>query len=149
MSAVGPHRRGRGARGDLPLNVEINVTSLVDVAFTLLVVFIITAPILQGGIQVSVPKADVQMLDAEAHPFFITITADGRVFMEDTQVKDVSEFERSFPQLAAAGRFKRVYIRGDSLAPYGPVLKVMATVSRAGVDWAVVGEPYAVPRGGR
>ncbi|MFQ5537032.1 MAG: ExbD/TolR family protein [Gemmatimonadota bacterium] len=131
----------RSQRGDLPLNADINVTSLVDVAFTLLVIFIITAPILQGGIEVSVPKAQVQALTAEDKPFFITVMPDGRIFIEETEVTP-AEFEESFPQLAAAGNLERVYIRGDSLAPYGPVLKVMATVARAGVDWAVVGEPY-------
>ena len=55
-------RRQRGATtGDeLSVKAEINVTSLVDVAFTLLVIFIITAPILQGGVEVAVPRADVR-----------------------------------------------------------------------------------------
>ena len=51
MASLGSGRRGGGrGRADLPLNANINVTSLVDVAFTLLVIFIITAPILQGGV---------------------------------------------------------------------------------------------------
>ena len=64
---IGTSRRSRN-RGDLPLNAEINVTSLVDVAFTLLIIFIITAPILQGGIDVAVPQADVQPLTAQDDP---------------------------------------------------------------------------------
>lgn len=134
---------GRGRRrGDLPVNADINVTSLVDVAFTLLVIFIITAPILQGGIEVSVPKADVTALTAEDHPFFVTVTRDGTVYIEESATT-AEDFEASFPQLAAAGSLERVYIRGDSLADWGPVLKVMATVAKSGVDWSVVGEPYA------
>ena len=67
MSSMGRQRGGgvRKSRVDLPLNAEINVTSLVDVAFTLLIIFIITAPILQGGIEVAVPRADVQALSAQ------------------------------------------------------------------------------------
>jgi len=134
-------RMRRGGGRDLEINADINVTSLVDVAFTLLVIFIITAPILQGGIEVSVPKADVTALTAEDHPFFVTVDRDGRVFIENTETT-AAEFETSFPQMAAAGKLERVYIRGDSLADWGPVLKVMATVAKSGVGWSVVGEPY-------
>jgi biopolymer transport protein ExbD len=81
-----PRGRRSGGRGDLPINADINVTSLVDVAFTLLVIFIITAPILQGGIEVSIPRADVQPITSQENPFFITVMRDGRVFMEETEV---------------------------------------------------------------
>jgi biopolymer transport protein TolR len=137
-------RRGSGRRSDLPINADINVTSLVDVAFTLLVIFIITAPILQGGIEVSIPRADVQALTAQDAPFFITVMADGTIFMEETQVS-LEEMETSLPQLLAAGDIERVYIRGDSLAAYGPMLKTMATALNSGVPWSLVAEPY---RGG-
>ena len=140
MSAVGTRRRQR-SRGDLPLNADINVTSLVDVAFTLLIIFIITAPILQGGIEVAVPRAEVQPLTAEDDPFFVTVTREGQIYLEETQLTP-SEFEESFPQLAVAGALERVYIRGDSLSEWGPVLKVIATVARSGVSFSVVGEPY-------
>ncbi|GMV05449.1 MAG: hypothetical protein AMXMBFR53_17270 [Gemmatimonadota bacterium] len=131
--------RRRGNRGDLPLNAEINVTSLVDVAFTLLVIFIITAPILQGGIEVDVPKADVQPLTARDKPFFVTVARDGRVYIEETETT-VEEFESGFNQLA--GNVEHVYLRADSLADYGPVLKVIATLARSEKKWSLVGEPY-------
>jgi len=141
VSAFGGRKRGNG-RSDLPLNAEINVTSLVDVAFTLLVIFIITAPILQGGINVSVPKADVQPITASnKKPFFVTVNRQGQVFIEDTKTT-VTEFQKSFPQLAEAGKLERVYLRADSLASYGPVLKVMATIAKSGVEWSMVAEPY-------
>lgn len=134
-------RRGGRTRADLPLNADINVTSLVDVAFTLLIIFIITAPILQGGIEVSVPRADVTPLTADEAPLIITVMRDGAIFLEDAEVT-LDELESGLPQLLAAGGIEKVYIRGDSLAPYGPVLKVMATAVNAGVSWAVVAEPY-------
>lgn len=136
-------RRGRAGigRSDLPVNAEINVTSLVDVAFTLLVIFMITAPILQGGIEVSIPRADVQPLTSEGDPFFITVMADGRVFMEESLVT-IDELEAGLPQLLAGGTVDRIFIRADSMAPYGPVLKTMATAVNSGVDWSVVAEPY-------
>jgi biopolymer transport protein ExbD/biopolymer transport protein TolR len=133
---------GNGRRGDLPLNADINVTSLVDVAFTLLVIFIITAPILQGGIEVAVPKAEVQPLTARDKPFYVTIDRGGQVYIEDKPTT-VREFEQSFSQLAHAGNLEHVYLRADSLAMYGPVLKVIATLAQSGVKWSLVGEPYA------
>ncbi len=140
MSALGTRRR-RGNRSDLPLNAEINVTSLVDVAFTLLIIFIITAPIMQGGIEVAVPRAQVQPLTAQDDPFYVTVTREGQIYLEDRPMTP-QEFEDAFPQMAAAVRLERVYIRGDSLANWGPVLKVIATVARSGVNFSVVGEPY-------
>jgi biopolymer transport protein TolR len=128
-------------RADLPMNAEINVTSLVDVAFTLLVIFIITAPILQGGIEVSIPRADVQAVTSDESPFFITVTSDGRIYMEESEVT-IEQLESGLPQLLAAGGVERVYIRADSLAPYGPVLRTMATAVNSGVNWSVVAEPY-------
>jgi biopolymer transport protein TolR len=142
MSSLGSHRRGGGrSRADLPLNAEINVTSLVDVAFTLLVIFIITAPILQGGIEVAIPRADVQPLTSQDSPFFVTIDRDGQIFMEETLVT-LSELEAGLPQLLAGGTVERVFIRADSLASWGPVLKTMAIAVNSGVNWSVVGEPY-------
>ena len=145
MASIGTSRRGLHSRSDLPMNAEINVTSLVDVAFTLLVIFIITAPILQGGIEVAIPRADVRPLTAQDEPFFISVRQDGSILMEETPVT-LEQLEGSLPQLLGAGSVERVFIRADSLAPYGPVLRVMATTLNSGVPWSLVAEPYS---GGR
>lgn len=144
MASIGTSRRGLHSRSDLPLNAEINVTSLVDVAFTLLVIFIITAPILQGGIEVAIPRADVRALTAQDDPFFISVMRDGSILMEETPVT-LQELEEGLPQLLAAGTVERVFIRADSLAPYGPVLRTMATTLNSGVPWSLVAEPYREP----
>ena len=134
-------RRTRRVRGDLPQSVEINVTSLVDLAFTLLVIFMITAPMMQCGIEVDIPKADVQNLTSEDEPLFITVMRDGQVFLEETPVT-LDELAAGLPQLLGPGNVERVYVRGDSLAPFGPVLRVMATTVNSGVPWSLVAEPY-------
>ena len=140
MASLGSGRRGgRKGRNDLPLNADINVTSLVDVAFTLLVIFIITAPILQGGIEVAIPQADVQPLTSQDEPFFVTITAENEIFMENTLVT-AEEFETSLAQMVSNG-VERIYIRADSVANWGPVMRAMATTQNSGVAWSVVGEP--------
>ena len=61
--------------------------------------------------------------------------------MEETEVT-LEELEAGLPQLMATGNVQRIYIRGDSLAPYGPVLRVMATSVNSGVNWSVVAEHY-------
>lgn len=127
------------------MNAEINVTSLVDVAFTLLVIFMITMPILQGGIEVDVPKAEVRALTSEETPFFISIMRDGRIFMEDAEVT-IDELESSLQRILEAGEIERIFIRGDSLASWGPVLKTMAITVNSGATWSVVAEPWVEGR---
>jgi biopolymer transport protein TolR len=141
MASIGTSRRGPHSRSGLAMNADINVTSLVDVAFTLLVIFIITAPILQGGIEVAIPRADVRPLTAQEAPFFITVMRDGSILMEETPVT-LQELENGLPQLLGAGSVERVFIRADSLAPYGVPLKVMAAALNSGVPWSLVAEPY-------
>jgi len=128
--------RGRGR--DLQPVAEINVTSMVDVAFTLLIIFIITAPILQGGIEVAVPETEVSALTAEDNTLIITVDRDGMVYMGETPM-DRTEFAQSFGQIMSAGAVDEVWIKGDSLATWGAGVDVISTVARSGIDFAVVG----------
>lgn len=124
------------------MKADINVTSLVDVAFTLLVIFIITMPILQGGVEVAVPRADVQALTSADRAFFVTIERDGTIYMAETQVSR-EDFVSSFSQLLRAGGTEIVYIRGDSLAVYADVLAVIATVAQTeGIRMGLIAEPW-------
>ena len=133
-------RRRRLRGDDLLIRADINVTSLVDVAFVLLVIFIITAPILQGGVEVNLPSAEVPPLTAEDLPFMVTLRPDGTVFIEETPLT-LTQFEESFPEMARAGTFERVYIRGDSLASVGALMRVIATVYGTGKPFALVADP--------
>jgi biopolymer transport protein ExbD len=134
-------RRRRDGRGDLPQDVNINVTSLVDLAFTLLVIFMITAPMMQGGIEVDIPRADVQSLTSADEPLFITIMRGGEIFLEETPVT-ADEVDAGLPQLLSPGNVERVYVRADSLAPYGVVLRVIAAIKNSAADMSLVAEPY-------
>jgi biopolymer transport protein TolR len=131
-------RQRRRLRGDdLPVRAEINVTSLVDIAFVLLIIFVITAPILTGGVEVNLPRGDVQPLETDTEPIFVTVRPDGTVFMEATAMT-MQEFKEGFPQLAAAGTFERVYIRGDSLSRYGAIMSVVMTIASTGKQFSFV-----------
>ena len=126
------------------MNAEINVTSLIDVAFTLLVIFIITAPIMQGGIEVRLPQAQVQPLEPAESPFVLNILDDGTIVIGEETIISPEEFPEVFPQLFAAAEPSQVFIRGDSLAIYARIIDVMATVAsvtqEAGVPWRLIAQ---------
>ena len=72
-------RRSRGER--TPLNAEINVVSLIDVMMLLMIIFMITAPMMQGGVDISLPKAEAKPLEANSG-MAVTITRDGTIYVE-------------------------------------------------------------------
>ena len=124
------------SRRGLPLKADINVTSLVDVAFTLLVIFIITAPIMQGGVEVAVPRADVAPLDADQDPVIVSIMADGSTFIGDQEVTG-ADFETLLQRIVEARGARTVFVKGDSVAAYGQVARAIAAVQ--GLDDVSIG----------
>src|SRR5687767_16022168 len=87
-------------RGDLQLNAEINVTSLVDVMLVLLIVFMITAPLMQGGVDVELPRAEARPL-APKEGLVVTVDRAGRVFIDPTSVS-YDDFRVTFASPVAA-----------------------------------------------
>ena len=136
----------RARRQDLPIKADINVTSLVDVAFTLLVIFIITAPMLQGGVEIRVPEADVAPINSQTEPIIVTVQEDGRVFLAETEVPG-ADLATALPQMLRAAGARTVYIRGDARADYEDVLGIIATVSHVeGITFSLVAEPVTRER---
>ncbi len=129
----------RSKARDLELMADINVTSLVDVAFTLLIIFIITAPILQGGIEVEVPEAEVSALSAEDNTLIVSVDREGTVYLAETPVNR-TDFAQSFSQLVSGGRIEKVWIQADSLAAWGIGVEIMGTVKDSGLPFAVVAQ---------
>ena len=130
-------RRDRG-RARLPVRAEINVTSLVDVAFTLLVIFIITAPVLQGGVDVNLPRGEVGAIEASDELIIVSVLADGSVFLGDTPVQ-AEDVEGILGQMLRANPQDWVYLRGDSAALYGQVFRILSTVaSQEGVGISLI-----------
>ena len=113
-------RRRRGER--TPLNAEINVVSLIDVMMLLMVIFMITAPIMQGGVDVALPRADARPLEAKSG-LVVTVNRAGQIFVDDTQLS-LSEFRTSFATLAKDRSRQGVYLRADERVPYGTVIGV-------------------------
>ena len=137
----------RRSRAPFEVNAEINVTSLVDVAFTLLVIFIITAPVMQGGVEVKIPKAETESISSP-EGVVVTITRDGRIFIGDAQA-EWPEFRQALTDVVTTRQASNVYLRADEQVPYGEVLRVLGAMKAldiAGVG--LVAEPEAVEAGG-
>jgi biopolymer transport protein ExbD/biopolymer transport protein TolR len=122
---------GFGRRRRLLPTADINVTSLVDVAFVLLIIFMITAPMMQGGVAVELPKAEGRPL-APKEGVIITVDRTGRIYVDQTRVT-YDEFRAAFRALVAKRGTSNVYLRGDRRVPYGEVVRVMAAMIAAGV----------------
>ena len=124
MNLPNQQRRGRNPH---QVRAEINVTSLVDVAFTLLVIFIITAPVLQGGIEVNLPRGDVGYIEASDRILTVTIDANSAIYIGTTPLPR-DEAQTTLRQLIRAGGVEAVHVKGDSLALYGPVVSMISVV---------------------
>jgi biopolymer transport protein ExbD/biopolymer transport protein TolR len=122
---------GFGRRRRLLPTADINVTSLVDVAFVLLIIFMITAPMMQGGVAVELPKAQGRPL-APKEGIVVTVDRNGRIYVDQTRVS-YDEFRAAFRALVAKRGTSNVYLRGDRRVPYGEVVRVMAAMIAAGV----------------
>jgi biopolymer transport protein TolR len=132
-------RRRRG-RDRLVLNAEINVVSLIDVMMLLMIIFMITAPMMQGGVDISLPKAQARPLESKSG-LTVTVDRSGTIFVDDARLTE-SQFAASFKALAQRRGSGGVYLRADDHVPYGSVVRVLAIMRASGVgDIGLVAEP--------
>ncbi|NJD06600.1 MAG: protein TolR, partial [Methylococcaceae bacterium] len=127
---------GRGGRRK-PM-AEINVVPYIDVSLVLLIIFMITAPLLQTGVDVDLPQAEAKTIDPkEEPPVVVSINAEGRLFVDtgshaDQEVDDAALSTKVME--AVTGKPGRsVLIRGDAKVEYGRVVTVMAALKQAGI----------------
>ena len=124
----------------MQLNAEINVVSLIDVMMLLMVIFMITAPIMQGGVDVTLPKAEARPLEPKSG-LVVTVDRAGRIHVEDAALS-FAEFRASFKALAAERGRNGIYLRADQGVPYGSVVQVLAVMRASGIsDVGLVAEP--------
>ena len=112
---------------------EINVTPLVDVMLVLLIIFMVTAPMLQTGVDVDLPEAKAQTIPDDEGKLILTVTKDKRMFLGKMQIPfdDVEKILRGNAKLNAD---HELYLHADKALLYGDVVKIMAAVKQAGVD---------------
>jgi biopolymer transport protein ExbD len=133
----------RRRRDPLALNAEINVVSLIDVMMLLMVIFMLTAPMMQGGVDVALPQAAARPLEPKGG-VTVSVAADGQVFVDDAPVSEGDVAARV--TAAAAARPGGVYLRADRGVDYGRVVRVLAAVRAGGVtDVGLVAEPDGGP----
>ncbi len=122
---------GGGSNGRLMS--DINVTPLVDVMLVLLIIFMVTAPMMMQGVDVSLPEATAEPLESEKEHLIITIDKENQVFISDFQV--TVEFLGEKLKKILEGRSDReVYLKADKDISYGTVVRVMAEIKGAGVE---------------
>lgn len=122
----------RAHRTRAHLNADINVTSLVDVAFILLIIFMIAAPMMQGGVEVRLPAAESRPLQTN-EGMVVTVDRRGRVHVDETSFA-YADFRSGFRALVARRRPSGIYLRADRGVPYGDVVRVLAVIRTSGVE---------------
>jgi biopolymer transport protein TolR len=112
---------------------QINVTPLVDVMLVLLVIFMVTAPIIQQGVQVNLPQAKAGAIAGTEEMLVVTISKNGKVYLNDNvmSLPELGEKLRAIRKLQAD---KQVYLRADQDVRYGLVIKTIAEIKQAGIE---------------
>jgi biopolymer transport protein TolR len=120
----------RPAGPNRPLS-EINVTPFVDVMLVLLIIFMVTAPMMQQGIDVDLPETTTQPLRMRDEPLILTVKKDGKTFLARQEVPGEA-LEAKIRAILDASDREELYLRADKEAPYGFVAKAMGAARRAG-----------------
>lgn len=125
--AFGSQGEGSGAIAD------INVTPLVDVMLVLLVIFMVTAPILQQGVPIDLPKVAAGPLSGEEEQLVVNVAKSGEVYLNDTPYA-LPQLTEKLRAIATARPDRTIYVRADQAVPYGDVMRAMAAVRDAGMQ---------------
>lgn len=107
------------------------MTPMVDAMMVILIIFMLTAPMMQGGIEVQLPRAQARQVDVESG-IVITITIEGRIFVNELEV-GLDEIEQTLSRIKKYGRERPVFVKADKDLSYGLVLEVIAYVKKAGI----------------
>ena len=142
-----PMRYSRNNRNnESKLVSEINVTPLVDVILVLLIIFMVTAPMLQMGIDVNLPRVKSKSIDVGEEKLILTINNKKEIFINKYKAS-IDNLKPKLESIFASRIDREIFMRADEKVPYGFVVKVMSEVRKAGVDkLGLITEP---PREGK
>ena len=112
---------------------DINVTPLVDVMLVLLIIFMVTAPMMMQGVNVSLPKTASEPLPAEKEHLIITVDGSRQIYINDYKVA-LDALQAKLKKILEGRADQKVYLRADKDVPYGVVVRVISEVKNAGVE---------------
>lgn len=122
-----------GNDDDRGMMAQINVTPLVDVMLVLLVIFMVTAPMMQQGVQVNLPKADTKGMSAQEDTVIVAVDRSGRTFINKDEVPG-GDLRKKLAEMFATRTKKEVFLKADAGVPYGEVVRAMAEIKGAGIE---------------
>ena len=128
---VGGSASGRFRRRRFTPIAEINVTPLVDVMLVLLIIFMVTAPLLQVGVPVDLPKTSAQQVGGKDEPLVVSVNSKDEVFLGETKF-ELAELSAKLKAVHEEKPDQRVFIRGDKAINYGRMMEVMGVVIDSG-----------------
>lgn len=112
---------------------QINVTPLVDVMLVLLVIFMVTAPIIQQGVQVNLPQAKAAAIAGTEEHLVVTIEKNDKIYLNDNEM-GLAELGAKLQAIRQLQADKQVYLRADQDVRYGTVMKTIARIKEAGIE---------------
>ncbi len=112
---------------------DINVTPFVDVMLVLLIIFMVTAPMMMEGVNVSLPEATTKPLVSEKKPLIVNIDSENRIFINDFKVT-VDGLGEKLNKILDGRKDREVYLKADKDISYGMVVRVMSEIKGAGVE---------------
>ena len=132
-----------GQQDDRRPMADINVTPLVDVMLVLLVIFMVTAPMMQQGVQVNLPKANTKAMTPQDEAVVVSVDKSGKVFINKDEIP-AADLRNRLAAMFASREKKEVFLKADAGVPYGEVVKAMADIKGAGIErLGMVTEPAA------
>jgi len=122
----GRRRRRRGGKGVMS---EINITPMVDVMLVLLIIFMVAAPMMTVGVPIDLPETQAREMPSQTQPITVAVAPDGQIYINEDVVSEADLVSRIS---ALATPEDRIFLRGDTSANYGSVMRVMGVLSSAG-----------------
>lgn len=110
---------------------DINVTPFIDIMLVLLIIFMVTAPLMLGGVHVNLPKSGGDPMPRPENPAIVSLDAESRVYLDKEELQAEGRHER-FQQLARESTTGEVFVRGDGEVKYGKMMELMAELGQAG-----------------
>ena len=113
-----------------PIN-DINMTPFIDVMLVLLVIFMVTAPLMSGGVPLDLPKANSTPIQFDTKPLMVSIDKTGQIFINDQKTSD-SDFIQRLTDASPKGTDEVVIVRGDKTLAYERIMQIVVSINKAG-----------------